>query len=281
MNITWNEVVTDKGDGRFNEDRAHFEKDMGWVIDGATGLGEGHFRDTSDAAWFAERINTALQQTADPSLSLVDILSHAVDRVAAEARTAQAPWLDGPVYEEPSAAVGMVRIRPQQVEYLILGDCCIAASVDGGPAQVLTDTRLHTLDQKVIDFVHQEQIRHGLSYRTAKDRALPMLRQHRERMNSPEGYYNVSLRKQGLPHAITGVIPYTESCTVLLATDGFARIVDLFRLYSWDELLHLNEKLSTVLQQLRTRELEDPECLQTPRLKVSDDATAVKFRISR
>ena len=63
----------------------------------------------------------------------------------------------------------------------------------------------------------------------------------------------------------------------MLLSDGASRLVDPFRLATWEELLALLDESGPdeLLHQVRAAEAVDPEGRQWPRTKRSDDATAV------
>jgi hypothetical protein len=62
-----------------------------------------------------------------------------------------------------------------------------------------------------------------------------------------------------------------------LLSDGASRLVDLFELATWEELLALLDESGPdeLLRQVRAAEAVDPQGRQWPRTKRSDDATAV------
>src|SRR5258708_6217051 len=69
--------------------------------------------------------------------------------------------------------------------------------------------------------------------------------------------------------------------TLLLATDGFYRLVDVYAAYSVDSLLKAASLLglAELGRELRQIERADPNCRAHPRLKPMDDATAVLIAI--
>lgn len=69
----------------------------------------------------------------------------------------------------------------------------------------------------------------------------------------------------------------------LLASDGFYRLVDTYGRYSAEALLQaaLADGLAPLYAALRRIEDADPQCLQYPRLKARDDATAFLLKLDR
>jgi hypothetical protein len=284
MRIECLEMISQKGVGQHNEDRAVCTARGAAVMDGATGLGgRRHFSDASDAAWFAETLAGALSQLLCDDRPLLDNLAEAVRNVRREADRRAFEWRSLLPYEQPSASLAAVKLREDALEYAILGDCTLALRAVAGPVQVFSDPRLAPLDEAVIRFIHERQ-GHGVAYEEAKVQALPLLRANRSRMNTPGGYFAASLDGTGIPHAVTGRLPAEAGLHGVLASDGFSRAVDLFRLTDWAALtgaIRSGEAgpLAVAADRLRQAEASDPDCLRHPRLKVSDDATAIRFEI--
>jgi hypothetical protein len=69
----------------------------------------------------------------------------------------------------------------------------------------------------------------------------------------------------------------------VLLSDGASRLVDLFELATWEELLALPDENGPdeLLRQVRAAEAVDPEGRQWPRTKRGDDATAVHLVVNR
>ena len=71
---------------------------------------------------------------------------------------------------------------------------------------------------------------------------------------------------------------------VLIASDGFFRLVNVFRAYDAAGLIRSAlrvGRLAALCAELRRREVDDPTCRRHPRLKSMDDASAVLIRIRR
>jgi hypothetical protein len=69
---------------------------------------------------------------------------------------------------------------------------------------------------------------------------------------------------------------------ILIASDGFFRLVNVFGAYDESKLLAAalhGKGLAALYTELREREAEDPTCRRHPRLKFMDDASAVLVRI--
>jgi len=77
--------------------------------------------------------------------------------------------------------------------------------------------------------------------------------------------------------------PAAAATHLLLATDGFYRLVDTYGMLTAGELMQaaLERGLAPLYAELRRIEDGDPECLAFPRLKARDDATAVLVEVRR
>jgi hypothetical protein len=76
---------------------------------------------------------------------------------------------------------------------------------------------------------------------------------------------------------LAGTLPAKSLRRAVLLSDGASRLVDLFELATWEELLALlyESGPDELLRQVRAAVAVDPEGRQWPRTKRSDDATAV------
>jgi hypothetical protein len=93
----------------------------------------------------------------------------------------------------------------------------------------------------------------------------------------PAGYWVAAADPQAASQALTGSLPTKSLRRAVLLSDGASRLVDPFRLATWEELLALLDESGPeeLLRQVRAAEAVDPEGRQWPRTKRSDDATAV------
>jgi hypothetical protein len=99
----------------------------------------------------------------------------------------------------------------------------------------------------------------------------------RRARNQPGGYWVAAADPQAASQAVTGTLPASSLQRAVLLSDGASRLVDLFELATWEELLALLDENGPeeLVRQVRAAEATDPEGRQWPRTKRSDDATAV------
>ena len=262
-----------------NEDLAGWTDTSVWLLDGATGLAETRcLPGPSDAKWLVERMDEAFRRfDPDPCLTLPGLLREAVQQVREEfARDALRIPLQR--FEEPSASMIFLRCRRGQLEYAVLGDCRALFERGGEIGEIHGFGRIEALDRQAI--VQMQRLRASaahLDYLAVRAAILPLLREHRMHLNTPGGYWALGLEPEAVDHMATGILEPPPSGEVLLLTDGFYRLVDTFAALSPQGLLARvrDDGATTLVKLLRQLEELDPECLQHPRLKAFDDASAV------
>ena len=111
-------LAASDGPGPINEDIIGSCGNAAWVIDGATGVGDGLLREPSDAAWLAQTANDALSivLSQQPESPTCDVLREVMVRCRDELHRQSIR----PVRAEdhlPSAAFAMVRIIDDFAEF--------------------------------------------------------------------------------------------------------------------------------------------------------------------
>lgn len=140
----------------------------------------------------------------------------------------------------PGATVTVVRRATSAIEYLVLSDSIIAADFGGDREPVIVT-----------------------DHRPADEGGLAQADEH------------------AAHRALVGSIPLTHLRSVALLSDGAARLVEPFGLLSWPDMLALLRDIgpAELISQVRAAEAADPERARWPRVKVSDDATVVYWRL--
>ncbi len=248
-----------------NEDAVWASPEAALIVDGATplqaGVGLG-----SPAANFVRRLVGRLQGTLTPGINLQDAVLDARDVLGQEGET---PDL-------ASTSLALVTIEKGRLRYLVIGDCCLAHVSQDGTIRMVRDETVPRLDDAVALQVRGLQ-EDGLSYEAAVARCLPDLRRNRAQTTGDGGHALSSLPGQ-VPQILTGETSWRSGDQVLLCSDGFARLVDLFRVFPDFGSLAVavrQEGVEPMVGRLRQIEARDRQCLQYPRLKISDDASAV------
>lgn len=268
--------------GAHNEDAWGRADGCVWVLDGATGIGgHPHISEPSDAAWFSQAVNSLLAQHMAQGVAA----STALEGVARDAARAAGTITDIGVfdhYELPCASLTLARdVAPGRVEFANLGDCRLYWRAPGGMARSFGTSGVAALDARMEQMI-AEQLARGVPVETVRAASKALARDHRKLMNRPGGYWILDLSGEGAPHVQSLELHLPPGAEIMLMSDGFSRLVDLYRAYDLDGLMDAARArgLAPLYEQLRNIEAEDPECRTFARNKVRDDATAVLLTVS-
>jgi len=273
-------AVSDAG-GSVNEDIVGYTGDCAWVIDGATGVGNGLTDESSDAAWFARTADAALRELLPNSVDLATaevlrlVVKHCREALLREARREA---VDRSEY--PCAAIALVRVRAGGLELTTLGDCRIVYRDPEGVVQLFGSSRIEIFERRALGLM--ARLLHNnpelQSSELRRDLA-PQLQENRRSMNTSGGYWVLSIDEEAINHLDQVNIPSTGQL-VALASDGFLRLVDLFHAFPPAGLLEIrdNAEARSKLKELRRLEAEDPQCRAFLRVKPSDDASFMAIR---
>lgn len=262
---------------RVNEDAWGRAGDAVWVLDGATGVAASPYLDeVSDAAWFSREVSGRFEAAFGAARSTSEAVLHGV-RAAAGAARGVCDIGQVPAFELPSASLVVAREVGCGLELTNLGDCVVvwrgagarASRFGASPLLGALEEGLHRLLDAALD--------EGLSRAEGVERARAQARENRKLMNRPEGYWILDLSGAGVPHAQIEACPAPAPVDVLLMTDGFSRLVEVYGAYDWDGLLDraLEGGLAPLYEELRAIEAADETCARFQRFKPRDDATAV------
>ena len=250
-----------------NEDMAIARDDLLVVLDGATvrtdtGCHHG-------VVWYVQQLaQEFVARASDPCRALVDALASAI---AAVARQHSECDLTHP--GTPSAGIGAVRLSPDTVDWLVLGDVTVVLDTPPEPA-VISDDRVSAT-------ALAERRAADLYPIGSADKAVSLLVMKRAELaarNRPNGYWISAADPAAANHALTGTAPRADVRRIAVLSDGAARVV-AFGLLSWTDALDTleSEGPSALIRRVRDAERDDFLGLRWPRNKVSDDATAVIF----
>jgi hypothetical protein len=214
-----------------------------------------------------------LTLAADPSRSLADALAEAIRQVAS-----LHPGCDLHHPGTPSATVVLLRALEERADYLAMADATLLLDTSEG-LRVISDARVNQLAGKERAAANQVPVGSALKLRCR----VQLTRALRRARNQPGGYWVAAADPRAASQAVTGTLPATSLRRAVLLSDGASRLVDLFELATWEELLALLDENGPeeLLRQVRAAEVADTEGRQWPRTKRSDDATAVYLVVNR
>ncbi|WP_112664210.1 protein phosphatase 2C domain-containing protein [Microvirga flavescens] len=265
-----------------NEDSCGASADWAWVIDTSIFPGTPPVMNKeSDATWLATFVSERLSDLAPNAENGVDLLRHVME----EARTvffAQAPeerredFLTWPV-----GAMTLVHRQGKRLDVWTFGDTVAYLRHPDGRVEALGDTP----DLRKFEVAKAREFLEATGATPATITQMPLfqnwLAERRQRQKKSAGLSLLGLD----PSAADRLRHETASCedgtVILLGSDGFAALIDLYEDFSPAELIQA--ALTTGLEPLaaRAREIEtqvDPDGKRYPRFKVSDDTTALLLR---
>jgi hypothetical protein len=267
-----------------NEDICGVSGDWAWVIDTSIFPGTAPvMHGKSDAAWLARFADERLSNLAPHAEDGTTLIRHVME----EARTAYRAVAPVDRHEDfvawPLGAMTLVRRRGDRLDAWTFGDTTAYVRQPDGAVRVLGDAPgLRDAEAAMA----AELMRQSGSRPTAildEPVFLAWLGERRERQ-----------RKSGVPAALLSLDPAAadrlrhetapcESGTViLLASDGFSALVDLYRAMDAEALMEaaLASGLEPLVKLAREIETErDPDGTFYPRFKASDDTTAILLRM--
>ncbi|MCB1509598.1 MAG: protein phosphatase 2C domain-containing protein [Hyphomicrobiaceae bacterium] len=278
MNLSTDHILSIPS-GRINEDRAGARGNMAWIIDGATDLGdEAIVGRHSDAAWLADHIDRSLRKSAaNVEADLGDLLA-LVTNSAATAFSNDCRRTPADTFEHPSAAGIIARLRGGRFEFLSLGDCTLLVAHADGAVTRAGVAREDAGDAKLAPVLQAAAGTGGdLNAVERRARLMPYLRAARNMMNRPDGYgiFSITLPPEAL--VVRGGFDVTPGTRLMLASDGFMRLVDLYGRYDDRSLMAavLGKGPEPLLAELRTIEAGDAGADRYLRAKSSDDASVL------
>ncbi len=186
-------------------------------------------------------------------------------------------------HEYPSAAGFIIQLAGNHLDYYALADCQCFAAAPGGPLVELGhDPRVRVSDKPVIEVMQTYRAEtQGAGWREARQHFKPRFRASRAKLNTPDGYGVFSVIPVPPNFPRTGRYPVEAGTRVLLATDGFMRISDMFGRYATADLIDVccDAGLASIAEELREMERADGDCVHVPRTKPHDDTSAILLEI--
>lgn len=271
---------------RPNEDQLGWTAQCAFVIDGATGLGPDFVvsRHDSDAAWLASFAKVHFEEMIAPGRTMVDIV-RSTNALARRIITFAANGRDMPAWNLPVAGFQMIRIEAERLVAYGLGDCLLILTDEAG--RTVTHSALPEAGGREREAARRviEQCG-GLSKlpRLIDDPdLLARQRAWRGRYNTDASpVWTLGATPEAADHLVSAPLSGAPPFTGLLCTDGFAALATDYGIYEPGELVAAAKRdgLSVLGARLRNIERrEDPDGRRYPRMKPSDDATAVLFEI--
>lgn len=283
MRILRNDIISHAGNP-VNEDIATIHNNSAWVMDGATGLYNKNLVDKdSDAKWFVDEWNEYLFGNIENwNKSLKEIIKKGISII----KNKYYNLVDENTIEPlafPSSGIALVRWYDNKLEYLVLGDCTFMYKDKQGLVKSFKDYKLEQLDGEVISHINKLINGENISLLEARQKSMDMLIKNRLLKNTSEGYWILGFNESAADNCITGTIDLFEEneYEILLTTDGFYALIDKYKYTNESDIYKLlkDNTLDDLYQKIREIECSDESGIKYPRLKKSDDASAVYLRV--
>jgi hypothetical protein len=270
--------ASEKGSAAYNEDMSGATGSCAWIIDGSAFFsGAAWTSEESEGAWLVRRIDAILRARPPEDLAFAT-WAEALER---QLRQDYAALGEGRPEREagegPSAVLGLVRLRRDgdawRIEGAVIGDISILIQ-DGDRIERWTDPSSTPFEARTIAAATADG---HLPGEVISPRAMAQILRNRRSLNRQGGYWaiNPGLSWTAGLRLFSGKL--SSGATVLLASDGFMRLVDVIAHHDDRGLIDVTRRVgvASVIAELRRLESDDTLAERFRRVKIHDDATAL------
>jgi hypothetical protein len=273
-------AMTDPGSG-VNEDIGGATGQAAWVLDGATGVGEGGFTPrATDAQWYVQQFDRYLRTHIDDhDRTLSTIVRQAIQTVADEFSTLVEDREIAPT-AKPSAAGAISRWTDDTLETFIIADCSIILVDAEGMVTEITDQRpfFNRIKRESEHAMYRLVTDRGMTFDEARESLRPKLVDDLRKLRTSDEQWALCLTPTAAEDGHSERFDFDSLHRIMICSDGFSRLIDTFDSFgSWEEAASwiTEHGIEQAFKRLRTIEQNDPNCSTYPRTKTHDDATMV------
>ena len=263
----------------WNEDYAYFCEDYAFVLDGATSLVPIKYSNFStDAEWYTKTFGKYLETALSNNMKNInEIIKDGIKYVTLLYKN----LANGrEIIDMPSACVTVVRKHNGRIEYFVLGDSGFLFK-HNNIIRDFSDTRIVELDKKNIDDMVKIAKEKKINVIDARHFVDNDIMKKRLSKNSEDGYWILCDDFKACDYALQGKLDIEKGDEILLYTDGFSEIWNLFKMYNEKQIfeeINRGQTLNDLYKKLYLAQKEDAGCNNFPRTKIRDDATAIYVR---
>ena len=259
----------------WNEDRCYSCEKFAFVLDGATSLFDQKFSDlTTDAEWYSNWWYIYLKDALNNEiLTIPEILQNGVELVVNDFNKLSG---DVVVTDFPSSTISVVRRINGILEIYTLGDSPIILQSKNNMSIAIADTLNNVNDDIHKMIIKDIAVKKNLSIIKAKTQFPDCIKQGRNMKNTFGGHYILADSKEAILHGVYRKVEENLVKKVLMVTDGYSQIFDLFEKYTINEFAEKINSLKDaekVYNELYNLQEEDPEGDSYIRFKMRDDAS--------
>ncbi|OMF21763.1 hypothetical protein BK133_27740 [Paenibacillus sp. FSL H8-0548] len=276
------EKLTIKGDGVWNEDALIIQEERGLfgVLDGATSFVPFRGPNGETGGFMASRhVQEQLERVEgweweQLSLKAAVLLANTTLRQAMVHHQ-----VDCTIPEQIwSTGIAVIRINEQRIDYAQAGDCMILGVYESDEVRVLTRDQVDHLDQQTRRR-WQEAVSEGSTTKEQRmSKEAPYILGNKALMNTTGGYGILNGQPELVHFLEYGSISRNRLTGLILLTDGMFPLSEKYD--SHVDYTALAREIQTkglerYSKELLTLEKSDADCMLYPRIKTSDDKTAI------
>jgi len=270
--------ASEKGSAAYNEDIAGAAGSCAWIIDGSAFFtGAARTTEESEGAWLVRRIDEILRTHPPEDMAFPDWAKALEQQLRQDYAALGQGHPEREAGEGPSAVLGIVRVMHDgqvlHIEGAVIGDVSILIQ-DGDRIERWTDPSSSPFEARTIAAATADG---HLPGEVISPKALAQILRNRRSLNRPGGYWaiNPGLSWTAGLRLFSGNI--SAKASILLASDGFMRLVDVIAHHDDSGLMGAVKRMGTdgVIAELRLLESADPQAERYRRVKIHDDATAL------
>lgn len=270
---------------RENDDALGATGAVAFVLDGATGLGDTPLMPgESDAAWVARAARDLLLergQHAGAGADLRKLIGTVAEGIRArfEAERLRAPEAR---WELPWTTLCLIGVEPGRLNIAYVGDSrALIETADDEIHNFGTNPSRNSFETRLAAKMIAAKKDQALGVDSIRATVLGDLRRARDTVNTADGYWLLGNEPAVAQHATVTSLTLDGPATVLLVSDGFYALSEDYKHYGDRELIATAQTLGLAIlgRELRHIEDQDPDGARYPRMKKSDDATALLVRV--
>lgn len=270
--------ASEKGSAAHNEDMSGATGSCAWIIDGSAFFsGAARTTGESEGAWLVRRIDAILRANPPEDLAFTAWAEGLERQLHQDYAALGEGHPEREAGEGPSAVLGLIRLRCDgdacRIEGAVIGDVSILIQ-DGDRVERWTDPSSNPFEARTIAAATADG---HLPGEVISPKALAQILSNRRWLNRAGGYWavNPGLAWTAGLRLFSGAI--SPTATVLLASDGFMRLVDVIAHRDDRGLVEEAKRIGAagVITELRRLESADAQAERYRRVKIHDDATAL------
>lgn len=284
-----NEADFGKNEDIYGEKLLSEESACFWVIDGASCISDKPYvisaMQRNDVQWFVATLSRHIFEQSSMDGDPRDLFEIALIKCKEDYNNAVAGHsVVVPEYAKPLATGHWIRVKQNQeqinVSFLGFGDC-VTLIQTGQDVQCIPNYQPKDQEEKIRQKIQSIRVGRTIKADDLIGEMLPELRSRRAEQQSSKTSWLLGLRPEAARHALVKEFSLRSPATILICSDGLFRLVDLYKSHTPESLIKSASEngLNKLIDELRAIENKDSECEVYPRLKCSDDASAICLKL--